>query len=472
MELNLLEVKKILNEGLKTGADFAELFVEDTKKSNYVLFNKRIHSISKVKTQGVGIRLIKNDSEIYGSIASFDTKEILKLTKKLASNFQGKQTFFVRNINKEEYTSIPSDVVSHDSWTTSEKLDYLKKAEKYIYDYSNEISNARLVLSETDSKIVIYNSQGRQINNEKISTRVAFVAIASNGSEFEDSSFSPGISGGLELLNSFDLKTECEKISKEAIELLHAPYCPSGEMTVILGNKFGGVLFHEACGHPLEACSIARKLSVFSNKLGEKIASDVVTAIDDGTIESKYGYISVDDEGNKPTRNVLIKNGILNNYMIDNLSSSMLIKQNQGVDKEKFAPTGACRRESYKYRPTTRMTNTFIDNGESTLDEMIKKTKKGLYCVSFAGGQVDPSTDKFNFTVSMAYLIENGEIKNLVKGAGLIGYGYEILNKIDMVGNDLELAPGVCGASSGSIPVTVGQPSLRISSITVAGEGN
>lgn len=470
--LKTIDCKAILNAALKTGADFAEIYAEHTQSLGTTLRFRQVEPTAQSIEAGVGIRIIKNDIQVYGRIASFDKKELIKLATKLSLNFQGQQSIFVRDMKDIKTKTLDSSVKPHSSLTLKEKIDLLKTAENAIYSYSNEIVNAMCALREADTHVEIYNSYGRIVKFDKIHTRVVISATASYNGTFESNSFSPGYTKGLEILDDINFEERGREVAKNAVDLVHAPDCPSGEMTVILGNKFGGVLFHEACGHPLEANSIARKLSVYSNKLGDKIASDIVTAIDDGTIEGAYGYIPFDDEGNEPTKNVLIKDGVLNNFMIDNLSSSMLVKQNPGVDKEKFNQTGSCRRESYKYAPTTRMTNTYIANGTSTVDEIIKATKKGLYCVSFTGGQVTNSTNKFNFSVSLAYLIENGEIKNLVKGAGLIGYGYEILPKIDMIANDLELAAGTCGASSGQIPVTVGQPTLRISSITVAGSGN
>lgn len=470
MELDILKVKQILNEGLKTGADFAELFVQDAKQSSYVIFNKRIDSIRKNKVQGVGIRLRKNGVEVYGSVSSYDPKEILKLTKKLAQNFSGDQNCFVRQITKEEF-HLPESVISHDSWSTEKKINILQDMEKKIYAYSDKIVNVKTALLEVYSQITIYNSFGKEYTKEDCNTRLSALAIAYDGTNYENSFEGPGYFGGLELFDKVNIDELCQTVAKDAVDLLTAEPCPNGERQVILGNKFGGVLFHEACGHPLEACSITRNLSVFTNKMGEKIASDVVNAIDDGTIDYGFGHILIDDEGNKPTRNQLIKDGVLVSYMVDNANSELLKKQHPEYTEEQVRPTGSCRRESYKYCPTTRMTNTFIDNGKSTVEEIIKATKNGIYCVSFKGGQVDPSTDKFTFSVSKAYLVEDGKITKMVKGAGLVGYGYEILKNIDMVANDLDIAPGMCGASSGQIPVTVGQPTLRVSKIMIAGEG-
>lgn len=472
MELNILNVKEILNKALKTGGDFAEIFVEDKKSFSLHISNKQVEGCQHSRIGGVGIRIRKNTSEIYGFCASYDPKELLKLAAKLSSNFKGEQTKFVRDMTFVPTKELDSSIIPHSKWSIQEKLDYLRKGEKAIYEYSNEIVNASCSLSESDQDITIYNSNGKYYKDTRVRTRVGFVALASFENTFESGAELPGIFGGLELLEQNNPEELGKKAATTAVNLVHAPLCPSGEMPVIIGNAFGGVLFHEACGHPLEANATARGLSVFANKLGKQIASPLVNAFDDGTIANGYGTLNIDDEGNPTTKNQLIKDGICTNFMIDELTSTMLKQKNPLSDPERYKVTGCSRRESYRYAPTTRMTNTYIDNGTSTKEEIIQNTKKGIYCVSFTGGQVDPSTCKFNFSASEAYLIEDGKITTLVRGAGIIGYGHEVLMNIDMIANDLEIRAGMCGASSGSCPVTVGQPTLRVSKLTVSGSGN
>ncbi len=241
--------------------------------------------------------------------------------------------------------------------------------------------------------------------------------------------------------------------------MVEAEECPSKEMPVILNNGFGGVIFHEACGHPLEATTVARGLSVFSNKLGTRIASDVVTAIDDATFENAWGSANYDDEGNPTKRNVLIKDGILKSYLFDDFNTRLL----------DHPATSSGRRQSYKYMPTSRMSNTYIDNGSSTFDEIIENTKYGLFDAKLGGGSVNPTTGDFNFSVMEGYIVENGKIIKPVRGATLVGNGAEVLHKIDMVANNLSFGQGMCGSSSGSIPTDVGQPTLRVSKMTVGG---
>lgn len=230
-------------------------------------------------------------------------------------------------------------------------------------------------------------------------------------------------------------------------------------MPVVLAPGFGAVIFHEACGHGLEATSVAPGLSIFSNKLGKKIASDKVTLIDDGTIQNGWGSISYDDEGNKGTKNILIENGVLKKYLVDYKNSF----------KMKHEITGSGRRESYLYAPTSRMTNTYLATGNDTFDDMIKSIDYGIYAKQLSGGSVITETGDFNFKTSVAYLIENGEIKNIIKPVSLIGNGASILKEVSMVSNDLKIDDGYCGSSSGFVPVTTGQPTIKIDKIIVGG---
>jgi TldD protein len=241
--------------------------------------------------------------------------------------------------------------------------------------------------------------------------------------------------------------------------MLYADECPSKTMPVVIDNGFGGVIFHEACGHSLEATSVAKNASVFSGKKGEKIGSDLVTAIDDGTIPNAWGSANYDDEGLPQKRRVLIDKGILNSYMVDQLNGKRMGE----------VSTHSSRRQSYRFAPTSRMSNTYIDNGESTFDEIIENTEYGLYARKMGGGSVNPSTGDFNFSVMEGYMIRNGKIAEPVKGATLVGTGKDALKKIDMVGNNLLRAQGMCGSVSGSIAADVGQPTIRIASITVGG---
>ena len=265
---------------------------------------------------------------------------------------------------------------------------------------------------------------------------------------------------GLDFFETVKPKDIGMEAAKQAITNLSAGYCPAGKMTVAIENGFGGVIFHEACGHSLEATSVGTGTSQMCGKLGQKIANEKVTAIDDGTIPGAWGSVNIDDEGHPTQRNVLIENGILKSYMVDRLGSRRM-----GMPM-----TGNSRRQNYTFEPTSRMTNTFIDNGPDKNEDIISSIEYGLYAKKMGGGSVNPLTGAFNFAVSEGYMVRNGKICEPVRGASLIGTGAEILMNIDMVGQNLARGQGMCGSASGSVPTDVGQPLIRVSEITVGGK--
>lgn len=309
--------------------------------------------------------------------------------------------------------------------------------------------------------MLIANSEGLYTGDTRVYTRLLCSAVASDGKENQTGMRNPGALMGFEL---FDSRVDPEKTghdaAQSAVTMLTAPYCAAGEMPVVIAGGFGGVIFHEACGHALEATSVAPGMSVFAGKLGQQIAAPCVTAIDDGTMPNEWGSENIDDEGTPTTRLVLIENGILRNYMVDRLNGR----------KMGMAPTGSARRENYTYAPTSRMRNTFIAPGHDDEDEMIRTMGDGLYAAQMGGGSVNPATGEFNFAVQEGYLVRDGKIVSPVRGASLIGKGEQILMRIDRVGQHMTMGQGMCGSLSGSVPTNVGQPTIRVSSLTVGGK--
>jgi len=274
-------------------------------------------------------------------------------------------------------------------------------------------------------------------------------AVASNGTENQTGSEGPGGLQGFEIFDQrIDPEASARKAAERAVTMLHAPVCPAGIMPVVIDNGFGGVIFHEACGHSLEATSVATGASEFSGKLGQKIAADCVTALDDGTMPNEWGSENIDDEGTPTTRLTLIENGILKNYMIDRLNSRRM----------RMAVTGSARRQDYSFAPTSRMRNTFIAAGTDDNDAMIATMGDGLYAASMGGGSVNPATGEFNFAVQEAYLVKDGRIDHPVRGASLIGRGSELLLRIDRVGTDMKMARACAAASAAACPPTWASP--------------
>ena len=321
------------------------------------------------------------------------------------------------------------------------------------------ISQCHFILKRTDKRVQIANSEGLICCDQRpyFIFQTQMFAEDKNQKEFGHASL--GRSGDLHFLDE-DLLRQKSRISQEtAVRNLKAEYAPAGRFPVIINKGFGGVIFHEACGHGLETTSVAEKTSIFSDKLEQKIADKCVSAYDDGTLKGEYGFIANDDEGQKAQKTCLIKKGVLKSYMVDKM----------GAKKTNYSLTGSARRQNYKYPPASRMRNTYIDKGASSLEEMIKDIDYGLFAENLGGGSVSPGTGNYNFAVSSGFLIKNGQLDTPVKGASLIGNGLDSLSKIKKVGRDLELAPGHCGSISGWVPVTVGQPPIMISELTVGG---
>lgn len=451
-----------LNAGLVTGADFAEIYLEQNDSSFLSLENGKTESSLSSTTYGAGIRLLNKLQSVYGYTNDISRKGLMNLATSLAKSFQGERLITVEKINKVRVKNAhvyerPLSEVSRE-----EKIALMKEAHEVISSYDKRIVRIQCSFMNNRKVVTIFNSDGKQFDDFKERGRMAFVAIASENGKIETSFEGPGATAGMEFFTAkISVRDTAKRVAELAIKMLTAAECPSGKMPVVIGNGFGGVVFHEACGHSLEATAVAKKLSVFSDSLGKQIASPLVTAIDDGTIANGWGSNNIDDEGNLTQRNVLIKDGICTSFLVDSFNGRrMNAKAN-----------GACRRESYKYEPTSRMSNTFIAAGNSTHEEIIAATKLGLYAASMGGGSVNPATGEFNFSVSEAYIIRDGKIAEPVRGATLIGSGADILMKIDMVGNNLQRAQGMCGSVSGSIPADVGQPTIRVSEILVGGRG-
>ena len=455
--------EKIIAEALEiamsTGADFAELFSEKTRNNNIRMLNGKIDAINDTVVAGVGIRAFLGTKTVFASTSDLSREGILKCAASVAQAAGDSAVNFSVNLTERVFPNIHPIKSVSTTVDTRIKTDLLKEGCFAAKEYNEKIAQVIGNMACVDHNILVANTEGLLTTNRSVRTRMAVSAIASDGNENQDGSCAPGRGMGLEMFDIIKPSDIGLKAAKQAMTNLSAGYCPAGKMTVAIENAFGGVIFHEACGHSLEATSVGVGLSQMAGKLGQKIANEKVTAIDDGTIANAWGSINIDDEGNPSQRNVLIENGILKSYMVDRLGSRRM----------NCAMTGNSRRQSYAYEPTSRMTNTFIANGPDKNEDIIASIEYGLYAKDMGGGSVDPSTGAFNFSVKEGYIVRNGKICEPVRGACLIGTGSDILMDIDMVGQNLETAQGMCGSSSGSVPTDVGQPLIRVSSITVGG---
>lgn len=452
-------IKDVLDEAMSLGADFAEIYVEQTESQSIDMIGGKVDKANRGQDYGVGIRLFQGTNSVYGYTNDSSRENLLKTAREIASALVGE--VITKPINLTRHNIVNQHIIQTDlnDVPASRRIDKMRQVSEAIKNYHESISQSAVGLSEKKQHVLIANTEGTLVEDTRVYTRLFVRAVASNGQEMQTGSHGPGAHQGFEFIENLDLNFYATDAARQAVTMLNADLCPSGKMPVVIDNGFGGVIFHEACGHGLEASSVSKGLSVFSNKLGEQIANPIVTAIDDGTIPNAWGSLNVDDEGTPTQRKVLIENGTLKSYMIDKLNGRRM----------NMASTGSGRRQNYRFAPTSRMTNTFIAEGPNTREEIIANTEYGLYAKSMGGGSVNPATGDFNFAVNEGYIIRNGKIAEPVRGATLIGNGPAILHQIDMVGENLDRAQGMCGAASGSIPTDVGQPTLRVKEITVGG---
>ncbi len=451
--------ERVLQKAVSTGADYAELFAENTSNHAIHMIADKIDSVSDRVVAGASVRVYKGLRSVMASTVDTSEQGLLRCAERAADALgQGKAELEI--VLKERlYGDIHPVKIVPSSVANAEKVALVKDGYYAAKTYSDAIKQVTSALADVDHRILIATTEGLYAQDRQVRTRIMVSAVAEVNGETQTGSCSPGRRMGMEMFEFIDPKQTGIHAAKQAVTMAGAGYCPAGLMPVAIDNGFGGVIFHEACGHSLEATSVAYGRSQFAGKLGQKIANEKVTAIDDGTIPNAWGSINIDDEGTPAQRNVLIENGVLKTYMVDKFNSRRM----------GMAPTGSSRRQSYSYTPTSRMTNTYIAAGTDRNEDIIASIEYGLYAKEMGGGSVNPVTGEFNFSVNEGYLIRNGKICEPVRGASLVGKGSEIIQNIDMVGTDMEMAQGMCGSSSGSIPTSVGQPLIRVSAITVGG---
>lgn len=452
-------IENVLEVALSTGGDFSEVFIEDKYSNALGLVSNKIENSISGRDFGIGIRIFSGLQSIYTYTNDFSVEGLLLAAKKAALAIQGGGTGTIHPLKKESFHPLHQIKQMPQTVEHSRRAAIMRKANDIARNYDPRISQVRVRYLDEEQNILIANSEGKCIEDTRVHSRLAIQTTATEGKELQTGFYGPGAHAGFEYIENLDLNHYAGEAARIAINMLHADECPSGKFPVIIDNEFGGVIFHEACGHGLEATAVAKNNSVFANRIGEKVASEIVTYIDDGTLPNEWGSLNIDDEGEKTRKNVLIENGILKGYLIDKFNARRMNAE----------PTGSSRRQSYRFSPTSRMTNTYIAPGTSTPEEIIAATEYGLYAKYMGGGQVNPATGDYNFAVAEAYIVKNGKIERPVRGATLIGNGAKTLQLVNRVGNNLAHGAGMCGAQSGSIPVNVGQPMIRVSEITVGG---
>ena len=459
-ELTFEKAKQIVDDTLQS-CDDGELYLEDTKSETIILDDNKIKSSDYSTDLGYGFRAVTGDVVAYSHSNEISDKSLKNSSQNLKSSLKGKKGTYnteIKNTNQKFYNDI--DPVEEKSLKS--KIDILNEINNYARSLDSSVKQVTANFLGEKKNIEILRSGGQLLNDERPLVRFNVSVMVEKNGRKETGVYGVGGRQSYDVyLENENWKKVCDEAFRIATTNLESKPSPAGEMKVVLGPGWPAILIHEAVGHGLEGDFNRKKTSVFHDLVGKKVASEGVTIIDDGTLDNRRGSLNIDDEGTPTEKTVLIENGILKNFMQDRLNARLMNTKS----------TGNGRRESYKHIVMPRMRNTIMLNGNNTQEEMIKSVDKGIFAVSFGGGQVDITSGKFVFNCTEAYEITNGKIGSPLKGATLIGDGPSSLKEVLMVGNDMMLDPGIgtCGKAGQGVPVGVGQPSLLIDKMTIGG---
>jgi TldD protein len=462
MEADLIEpsvLERTLQTALRSGGDFAEVFAEDRLGSSGRFDDGRVEELTTGRSRGAGIRVVSGDTTGFAHTADLGESGLVEAADAAAAAARAGGGG-VREVALTRRPSAPHEIaVLPESVPKARKVELLRLADASARSEGGAIRSVTASYADSRRRILIANSDGLLTGDEQVRTRFGVQSVAAGDTGMQTGYESPGRTLGFEYFDEFDVAEIARTSARRAITMLDARPAPSGSLPVVLARGAGAVLFHEACGHGLEADLVQRSASVFEGKVGEQVASPLVTLIDDGAYAREWGTFAVDDEGAPAQRNVLIQDGVLSDYMWDFLRAR----------KSGRASSGNGRRETYQHMPMVRMTNTYLAPGVTDPEDIIRDTEHGIYCVQLGGGQVNTATGDFVFGITEAYLIEHGEVTHPIRAAQLIGNGPDTLRRIDVVGNDFDTWTGTCGKNGQGVPVSSGQPTLRVTGITVGG---
>ena len=456
-----LVLEEVLGVAMRTGGEFAEVFAEDRRNASAVLDDGRVEELTSGRDRGAGIRVVVGDTTGFAHTADLTEAGLIAAAEAAAAAARGggggtnivalDRRSASRGYDIETY---PGDVPK------ARKVELLGRANDAARAVGGAISQVSVSYGDNRRHILVANSDGLFVEDDTVRTFFAVSCVATGDAGMQTGRESVGHTIGFEMFDMYDVDQLARNAADRALTKLAARPAPSGQMPVVIGSGGGGVLFHEACGHGLEADLVAKGASVFRGRVGQQVASKGVTVVDDGTMEREWGNIAVDDEGNPAQHNVLIEDGVLTDYMWDHLRAR----------KEGRRSSGNGRRQSYQNLPMVRMTNTYLLAGEEDPESIIASTPKGVYVKHLGGGQVNTATGDFVFGMTEAYLIEDGKITEPLREGNLIGNGPEVLQRIDALGNDFAMGPpGTCGKDGQGVPVGDGVPTLRVSSLTIGG---
>jgi TldD protein len=448
---------RALERALAQGGDFAELFCEERSGFSLSIDESRVERPQSGSERGAGIRVIDGEVTRFAHVDGLAEADLMRAADGLAGALAGDPREPVP-LRPPEPPELQEVDVDPSSVPAERKADVLRELDERARSTGSEVAQASASYSEGRRRVAVFNSEGLQASDDRTRVRLGAQVVARRNGTVETGFETLGAHRGFELLEG-DPATIAGQAARKAIDLLGADPAPAGEMTVVVGGGFGGVLFHEMTGHGLEADAVQKEASVYANRIGEKVAEPLLTAYDDGSMPHEWGTGAIDDEGTPCRKTAVIEEGRLTSYLYDRLRAS----------RDRTESTGNGRRASFRDLPIPRMTNTYIQPGDADPEEMIAEIDRGFYAVSFGGGQVEPATGDFVFGVSEGYLIEGGRVTKPCRGATLIGNCLQALARIDALGSDFEMKTGFCGKAGQTAPVGTGQGHVRIRGITVGG---
>jgi TldD protein len=455
-------VQRVLGEALRHGGDFAEVFAEDRRSSSAVLDDGRIEELTSGRDRGAGIRVVVGETTGFAHTADLSEAGLRSAASAAAAAARGGGGGTkVVDLTRRDVAPVNSVEIPPFDVPKARKVELLHRADSAARGTGDAISQVMARYGDSRRRILVANSEGLITGDEQVKTLFSVACVATGDTGMQTGRETIGYTIGFELFDRHDVEELARHAAERALTKLSAEPAPSGEMPVVIAAGGGGVLFHEACGHGLEADLVGKGASVFKGRVGEKVASELVTLVDDGTMGEQWGCFAIDDEGRPAQRNVLIQDGVLTDYMWDFLRA-----RKEGRE----ASSGNGRRQSYQHLPMVRMTNTYLENGDTDPDDIIAGTDRGVYVKQLGGGQVNTATGDFVFGMTEAYLIEGGRITSPLREGNLIGNGPEVLTLVEAVGNDFAMgSPGTCGKDGQGVPVGDGVPTLRVARLTVGG---
>ena len=446
---------------MRTGGEFAEVFIEDKRSTMAGLDDGRIEQVTSGRDRGAGIRVIKGDTTGFAHTADLSEAGLRAAAEAAAAAAsQGTGGAKIVALTRQPEHRVSPVEKFADEVSKTEKVRLLQRVDEAARSSGAAIVQVSAGYGDSRKRIMVANTHGLLASDEQVRQSVRISVVANGDAGMQTGFQSTGHTFGFEMFDRIDVEDLARDAARQALVKLTARPAPSGTLPVVIKRGSGGVLFHEACGHGLEADLIAKGGSVFRGKTGELVASPLVTLVDDGTMSGEWGAIGIDDEGHPSQYNVLIENGVLTDYMWDYLRA-----RNEGRKQ-----SGNGRRQSYMHLPMVRMTNTFVLNGNEDPDDILRGTDHGVYITQLGGGQVNTATGDFVFGMTEAYLIEDGEITEPLRDGNLLGNGPQVLRDIDLLGNDFAMGnPGTCGKDGQGVPVGDGQPTLRVKALTIGG---